>query len=397
MLEPGVSPLLAQLVAMSIVVAAATLLGRFLRGLIGEGGPLVAGLVVGVILGPSLLGRFAPDLSEQLWDGAVAERIARDDARRDLMVRQLALDTLDPTAEPAPDALALAEAGVTSAEITWHDARRAHRLPQLILVSLLVAALLASAGSDARRRPPVRAGVGSLLGIGAWAAAIPAAFVIGAGSRWLGFDRLEAILAGCAVAIGPLILPPDDRVTADEVESGGAWTIQTAGRVASVLAIAATFVASGLRGGVQSTLVLAPLLALPIGWLVPSQVVRAGVPVFVPALAALTAIQLEIYVHADVWILLLLIIAGADARWAGATLGGLLTGGRTPRSTLRLTIGSMACGSTQLALAALLLHNEMIREPVALGLLVSAAILGLTTRMRRRLAAELAAPVAIRP
>ena len=157
---------------------------------------MLAGVLAGVVLGPSVLGRLAPELSERTWDGAIEQRIARDGARRDLGAQRFILSELDPAIPPPPDALARTEAMVAAREAEWRDARRTHRIPLRVTMGAVVIVLMLSAGRASIPRPPQYAPPGSLLGIGGWAAAIPAAIAIGVGTRWLGLDRAHAILAG---------------------------------------------------------------------------------------------------------------------------------------------------------------------------------------------------------
>ena len=186
-------------------------------------------------------------------------------------------------------------------------------------------------------------------------------------------------------------MPRGDRASADEVEVGGAWTMQAAGRVTTLFALAAALAAAMWQADAAGALAIAPMIALPVAWLGRVAVPASAQSTLIAALAALIAVQVEIFVHARLWLMLVLVIACADGRWLGATVGSLLTGGRRMRSTFRLTIGAMACGPTQLALTGLLLGSDLISEETALALVVGALVLESTTGMRRWMAGELRA------
>jgi len=138
---------------------------------------------------------------------------------------------------------------------------------------------------------------------------------------------------------------------------------------------------------------LAPLAVLAVSWLLPvnhhKAIQNAAQFVLIPALTAAVAIKINMYQHITLWALIVFVLLSGDGRWLGAYIGTMTLGGRRSLRSMRLVLGSMACGPTQLAVTAIALHVWLIPETLGLALLAGAILIEITTPMRRRMAAEL--------
>jgi len=384
--------------ALMIVPASVALLLRWARC---PGWPVVGGAIAGILLGPTLFGRMAPEAFEAHFIGGVEERIVLDDLRheceRDLVVAQAAGVGVE-----ARDAIELRyESDIAAAETALDKARWKFQRPIRTYGSaLIVLALLGAGMLRVRREPNGRESAGDTPGagglitpmsIGLWSSVLPGALAYAAMVWWWDFSPAQAGLTAAAVAIGPWLLTGIDRTAADEAERGGARLMQTAGWIASIVAIGAAGAALAGQHGGAGLMWAAPLLALPIGWLLPAirkeRVVRVILDFFlVPGITACLAIHIEFIEHTTLWPLLVIVLIGGDGRWLGAFLGAMILGGRNGLRTMRLVIGSMACGPTQIAVATIAAHSWGLPDSIPPALLIGAVLIEVTRPARRALA-----------
>jgi hypothetical protein len=352
------------------------------------GWPLIGGVIAGILLGPSIFGRIAPDAFEKCFVGGIEERDTRDAlARRQAAERLVAFETgRDATAVEAMEtrhALALAEADAALVQERWRFQRPLRSYAAAIIVLALLGAGVCRAASGTARTGWIAPG-----SIGIWAAAMPGGLAFAA-MVWLWRASFaEAALAAAAVAIGPWVLTAVDREAADRAEDGGARLVERAGHVSSLAAIAVTCVACFAVRGAGALIWCAPLLAMPIGWLLsPGATGRIGRIILdsavLPALGACVGLRVDLHTHFALWPFIVFIILSGDGRWLGAFIGAMLPGARAPLRTLRLVVGSMACGPTQLAIAATLAGLGVVRPEVVLALLAGAVLIEITTPARR--------------
>jgi hypothetical protein len=151
--------------------------------------------------------------------------------------------------------------------------------------------------------------------------------------------------------------------------------------------------AIALRGA-EAALYLLPMGGLFISWLLPPEratwlesLLHVAV---IPILAALAVIRIELFVHFALWPMLLFIVLAGDGRWIGAWLGAMLLGGRRALRTMRLVIGVMSCGPTQLAVAVIAAHADLLDESLLLAIVFSATVLEVLTPARRTFAQRIA-------
>jgi hypothetical protein len=377
-----------------VLVALAGSVSALLRHANAVGAAVAGGLVAGLLLGPTLLGRVAPDLYETVWVGGAAERRAMDDlvSRQgaDMAVARFA--ELDETARA--ELAAAHERELAPKRAALEAARRDHRRPLRAFALALVGTTLLLGGGLAVPRADRRGGAGLVLSMGGWAAALPGAVVFVVLRELLDVELPAALVASGAVAMGPFVLREIDRRAADDAEVGGARLCQVVGRFSSLVGGGLAAWGLWLVGG-PATWAALTLVALALGWWAPArpdEALRRFLDAFLlPALAACVTLQTDLFVHASLWPLLLVLLVSGDGRWAGATLGAVLAGGRRWLPTMRLAMASMACGPTQLAVAAVGVYTGVLSPPLTLALAAGALLLEVGAPIRRWMANEILA------
>jgi hypothetical protein len=378
--------------ALLLVVPAAW--AALLRWARCPGWPVMGGVMAGIILGPTVFGRVLPDRYDELLVGgrqqqqALQELSGRQGADR-LVAERAGLDDASISALDDRQARARIEL-----EAQYRDATWSHQRPLRVFVCVIVAVMLV--GATVHRIPPRSGGraVGA-LSVGAWSAALPGglAFFF---MRWAWDAGVhEAALTAAAVAIGPWALTAIDRRAADEAELGGARLVQTAGRVATVIALALALGALWHARQERGLLWGASLAVVILGWLIPvpsMALTPARVAlshVVVPTVAASVAVKVDLMDSFAFWPCLVILLLSGDGRWLGAFAGATILGGRGGLRTMRLVLGSMAVGPTQLAVTAVALHTWLLSPRYGMTLLLGAALVELMTPSRRGMAKRL--------
>ena len=391
-------------VAILLLVAVPVVAAALLRWARCPGWAVLGGAVAGIVLGPSIFGRALPAQFQTLYVGGVEQQ-----AELEHFVRRQQADAV--AAEHAgagPEELAeLAEQQKLARgdlDIAWKNAEWADQRPlRAFTVAVVVLTLLGAGALGGRHdgQPRPRSLVAS-MSVGAWSAGLPGGLAFAA-MYWPWHRPLsEAALVGAAVAIGPWVLTSIDRDAADQAELGGARMLQTAGLIATFLAIAAVGWGLWLPKGIAGLLLTTPLLTAPLAHhFLPQKgsgvvfggyraVGRAWVErVFVPVLAGCVAIKIDLFAHFAVWPIVVLLLLSGDGRWLGAYLGAMVLGGRRSLRTMRLVLGTMACGPTQLAITALAIHTWSIPGEYAMALLLGAVLIETTVGARRSMARRL--------
>lgn len=384
---------------MSVLVIAAlgcaaciNLLRPRLTSVSATGWGLLAGVIAGLLLGPTLFGRLAPETYERWYLGAVPEREEREQiARRheaDLAAATYAQS--DPSQlNHLRDQL---EREMAASTQRWRAAQWRHQGPLRALTLFVIAGVLLHGASHSIRTGEPRQGWLSPLTVGVWSAALPGGVAYAAMTGLWGYSQDESAVAAAALAIGPWMLTPLDREAADQAELGGARMLQAAGRVATVLAILAATWGLWSARGIEGALMALMLLTLPIGWLL-GRPLRglAAVNGFVlaPVLGALVAVKIEVIEDFAFWPLVLILLISDDARWMGAFCGLMLLGGRHALRTMRLVVGSVSAALTQVAVLAVAAHAWALPRHVALPLLLGSLLIEFTAGARRRLVQRL--------
>jgi hypothetical protein len=295
----------------------------------------------------------------------------------------------------APQTVALASRhreARAAAEERYRETRWAQ---QQVLRSFVVAVtVLMLVGAAAWRVEAIsgKADLAAAVSIGAWSAALPGALALLA-LRWFwSVGATESALVAAAVAIGPWALRPVDRQAADEAEVGGARLVQTAGRLATLVALAVAMAVMFKARGWPGLAWFAPLLVIVVGWVIPAptawrRIVRGLLGlVCIPAVTACVAVRVDLVNDFAFWPILVLLLLSGDGRWLGAFMGALILGGRRGLRTMRLVLGAMAAGPTQLAVTAVAVWSWSLSGTYALGLLLGAVLVEVMAPARRSLA-----------
>lgn len=406
-MAPGEYPWAMQQAAMlALLVTSAAGAALLLRQARCPGWPVVGGVAAGLVLGPSILGRALPSFHERVFLGGAAERaVLREVDRRHAAELAAAATAPGGAAEAAGRADAMRRRQATErsdAEAAWLAALHEHAVPRRLACAALAATVLLGAAAAALPRAGARGSLVAPLSIGLWAAALPGGLAYFALRLWGDVEPASAALAAAAAAFGPWALTAVDRDAAERAEVGGASMVQAAGRVASAAAIVTATAALASRGGASAWWALA-LLGAPLGWLIPPPhpgtarlATGALRVVLVPALGAAAALDVNLFATLDargpwavLWPILLFLLLSGDARWLGAFTGAIVLGGRGGLRTMRLVMGAMAAGPTQLAATAVAAGAGGLGGDIVLALLLGAVLVEVTTPARRAMARRL--------
>lgn len=357
------------------------------------GWSVVGGVAAGVLLGPTIFGRVLPREHDAVFEGAVTER-------QTLVISRMFAEEMALARSADAQSTAQQNESLQRAEDAYRAARWAHQRPLRIFAAVIVAVALLGAAAHAIRFGDKRQGLATPLSIGVWAAALPGGVTFLAALALWRLDTSDASMIAAAVGIGAWAIRDQDRHAAARAELGGARMMQTATRIASVIALAALAWALQRERGIEALAWLAPMLALPIAWALgpalgaPNARRRTAFAlvidaIAIPSLAAVAAIKIELFQHFSLWPIIFIVLLCDDARWLGALLGALAPGGRRTLRTMRLVMGAMAAGPTQLAVTALAAHLQLIPHEFIYALVIGAMVIELTAPLRRSMAASL--------
>ncbi len=383
--------------ALLVVATAAAALFRWARC---PGWPVVGGVLAGIILGPTIFGRVMPDQFEAMFAGGVEERQAMGELIRRQGADMLAVEHAGVDADQLArldreQAPARTEARDRWTEAQWIDQRPLRFFTFGLVTVMLLGSALFGVGPSKEGH-----GIAGALSIGAWSAALPGGIAFCA-LRWIwDCTASESAIGAAAVAIGPWALTAIDRAAANHAEHGGARMVQTAGRMATSIAIALAWLAIWQQKGPLDSLWALPLTAILVSWLIrppregaaeaPVQAARGSVRhIVIPTVAACVAVKIDLLEDFTVGPIALFLLLSGDGRWLGAFTGAMVLGGRESLRTMRLVLGSMAAGPTQLAVTAVAVHTGSIPVSFAMALLLGAVLIEVTTPARRGMARRL--------
>jgi hypothetical protein len=377
------------------LAALAAILAWWLRRAgLPAGHSVLGGILAGMLLGPTIFGRAVPDQFERWFLGGAAQRETLDS----LISRQGADLTVARHKGFSPADVPLAERHARERALIVlqiEEARWTHQTAMRTLTLTLAGVVLFGGGLFAVHAHRQAHNAMAIVSIGLWSAALPGALAFICANRWWDLELGPSLMLVSALAIGPWALLAGDRHAANAAEVGGARMIQSAGRVASALAIGCAGAAIWLHLGSREILLAVPLLAIPLGWAVPilNVPLRRLASIFefiiIPTLVAIAAFHLDWATQLAFWPIVIVSILCGDGRWFGALIGALLPGGRRGLRTMRLVLGAMAAGPTQLAVTALGLCTRALPESMAVALLIGVVVIEITAPLRRRLASQM--------
>ena len=389
-------------VAIILLVAVPVVAAALLRWARCPGWAVLGGAVAGIVLGPSIFGRALPGQFATLYVGGVEQQVELEHFVRRQQADAVAAEHAGAGPEQLAELADEQKQARDDLDTAWNEAKWADQRPLRAFTVAVVVLTLLGAGSLGGRNDGQPRSLVASMSVGAWSAGLPGGLAFAA-MYWAWHRPLpEAALVAAAVAIGPWVLTSIDRDAADQAELGGARMLQRAGLIATVLAIAAVGWGLWLHQGTAGLLLATPLLAAPLAHhFFPQKgsgvvfdgfgtVLRGWVErVLVPVLAGCVAIKIDLFAHFAVWPIVVLLLLSGDGRWLGAYLGAMVLGGRRSLRTMRLVLGTMACGPTQLAITALAIHTWSIPGEYAMALLLGAVLIETTVGARRSMARRL--------
>jgi hypothetical protein len=366
-----------------LVVPAAA--AGLLRGAGVRRAAIAGGVLAGVMLGPSVLGRVMPSFHERALLGGVEDRESLRAFERRRAADELAARWAELDGEARVDRIERFEterARLQTAleRAAWRD-QQAIRAIVVVLSALTLAGCCLGAGRAEGPRPHALAATN----IGLWAAALPGGLAWLAATSW-GYEPADAMMVAAAVSIGPAGLSADDALAAERAELGGARLITVAGRVASLAAIAvAAWSLHETRGWAGAAMALALGSSLPPAASSPAvrrHANRLVSGLLLPSLAASAMIRIDALSDWAIWPLIVLVLLSGDGRWLGAFIGAMLPGGRRSLRSLRLVMGAAGGSATQVAAIALALHAWSMPKAAASALMIGALLMDLTASAR---------------
>lgn len=408
MIDPLVPILGLALVAMAV----AWLLAR--AGL--PGAAIVAGLLVGSMSGPDVLGRVAPETWLDWFRGGSEARSQLEGLDR-IEALGTAAGTAagieDPVVEFPDSSVDPAFDSPETLRQDLEDAERRHRRSSIWSIALMAGLLIATAvreGVAGWRRSSGRHGDALLLG--AWVAVLPAGLgmallhsaVVGAGMDSSKADWALLLSIASSLAIGPWCLSRGDVERASASEPGGAALVLASGLVATGLAVAAMATGTVLGASawpiatVASAMVLGGILgavradssspASPSGTAGGSpgnmSASRRALTLLVAPMVAIAMLDISPSRNFAWWPVIVAAILTADGRYLGAVIAGIMPGTRRGLRAMRLLMPLTAVGPMQASVASVASVSGALPPEFALALLVGAALPEVTAPMRAR-------------
>lgn len=377
-------------------------------GLRSEG--IVAGLLIGVLMGPTVLGRIAPEWWADTMIGGSEARAVLDRAISERQAFSMAANAAELPLDSRAEGMAERDAGIEQAGVELAEQTLRHARPWSILTMVLaVAAIWLGWGAIRKSRPEEPTpGTGSTFALACWVVLLPGLLAILL-LRILGWSPLDPATLLVAIAISVSAWPPGGR-DARELRRLGVreFAISTA-LVATILLIAPALAARVLGSPAWSVIALPLLVFGPIGVSAPESIrarrharcILNGV--VLPGLAALAVLRSDVLLQTPWLATIGLILIAGDGRaisWMiGLRFSGLgpaaaLEAEETPKTSDAMSTStawktallSTGAGGTQLAYAAAATALGGIGPGITFALVLGAAGMDLFGPSRRRLA-----------
>lgn len=365
----------------------AWLLGAALRSLRMRHAWILSGVVAGVTLGSSGLGRIAPLTQAWLFQGAVTERSEASLAERTLEVARAASGSRAASLDPADETRLEAEVMATRERL--RNAREAFDFPAMWLVSLLATFVLIGASPLLGRVAWWRGGAPA---VGVWSAALPVAGLLTALSLHGSISPQPWWVIAAAIAcVGGA--PPrirDRWITAQlagPLAGGVEVACAVAGMVAMVLAMA-----GAVAGICNEPAWLMPWAGMLVAWglaWAPAPALRRLARVALAGIVAIACTRLDLAADWRGWMTLWTLVAIEDLRWLGATFGLMLWGRLGWTKSLRVCLPLADSSQSVAALASIALLTNAVPAWMAAAMMVAAAAVSLMEPLRRSTAEHL--------
>jgi hypothetical protein len=365
----------------------AWLLGAAMRSLRIRHAWILSGVIAGVALGPTGLGRIAPATQASLFHGATRQRDEAALAERTLEVARAASRSRAASLDPADETRL--EAEVMASHERLRDARETFDFPAMWLVSLLATFVMVGV-SPLLGRVALWRGGGPAIGV--WSASLPAAGLLAALSLH-GSASPETwwIIAAAIACVGGAPPRIRDRWITAQLAGPLAGGVEVACAVAGMAALA--LVLAGAAAGIcDEPAWLMPWAGLLAAWglaWAPAPALRRLARGALAGAVAIACTRLELAADWRGWIALWTLVAIEDLRWLGATFGLMLWGGLGWTKSLRVCLPLADSSPAVAALASTALLANAMPVWMAAAMIVAAAAVSLMEPLRRSTAAHL--------
>ncbi len=393
-------------IVMTAAAAAAWLVRR--AGPRSEG--IVAGLLIGVLMGPTVLGRIAPDWWAETMIGASEARAVLDRAVSERQAFVMAANAAEIPLESRADGIAERDASIEIASLEAADQMLRHARPWSILTVVLAVVALWLGWSGIRRSRPKQSspGVASTVSLACWIVLLPGFLTILV-LRLAGWSPLDPATLLVAVAVSVSAWPPGGR-DARSLRRLGVWEFAVStGLVATMLLIVPAIAARVLGSPAWSIIALPILVFSANGVPIPESIrarrhVRHALNgVILPGLAAISVLRSDVLLQTPWLVTIALILIAGDGRaisWlVGLRFSGLPTDGRSELeaeteaseamptgTTWRTAMLMTGAGGSQLAYTAAATALGGIGPGITFSLVLGAAGMDLFGPSRRRVA-----------
>ncbi len=355
---------------------------------------ILSGLLIGILLGPSILGRIAPTQWESTFAGGVEARSALRDMDRSHAAWVLASRTAGSKESDISEEQIIHEVAREELLELEEMHRRQHQMPWMV-ITLILAAFTSVCASRNPSQPSSHTPLLLHNGIspGVWFSAIP---IVGTLllADWFGYDPLdpEILIVAAAVSVGPRALGTREiRYSTLAMPDSDQWLPQVALTATVVSAIVVGCAA--FQSEDSAWLIVAIiLLAIPRrGWSVIEKKARSIdlESLVVPPLAAMSIVMSELVLE---WMFIptvAICILGGDGRWLGAVIGVKLRGGATMNQAYRTAFSLLETTIPQLTITAAAAACGVIDGTWTLALLTGVAVVEVSRPARRWMEGQL--------
>lgn len=371
--------------SLAIVALAAIALAALLRRMRVPGAAIVAGVAIGVAMGPGVMGRVAPELTVRILDGNPAILNELVALRRERAAMQLALTAPSAAGVDASEARDELDARVAEADLAWQRERLIHRGPlHAAMIGLAALLLLASGGATSVRAPVRQHHLGWAILSAVWTVAISVPLMMlvlwRIGLPLAGAPALGAAAIACC---GAWCVTREQRRVAHSAVAEGAALVEHANRWASAAAcaflVASLLVAEDAR---MIALAMVAIACLPIGWAVRPTLTALAERSILPALTALCMVTVEPYLDIAVGLTVVLYLLVENGRWVGMWLSHWSAGYTTALGGMRLALAGMSVEPMIVALVALGAATGAFPSWMVGSMLLAATTVALLTKAR---------------
>ena len=305
----------------SVLVAASATAWLLRRAGLASNG-IVAGLLVGVMLGPTVLGRIAPDWWENTVIGATEARSVLDHALSERQAYTMAAEAAGLTPEAESEGLVDRDLRIEEAMLLVAEQTLGHARPWSIFTMIFAVAALWLGWSSVRPvrpRDAIPSQAMNTFALSCWVVLLPG-FLTVLLLRILGWSPMEPTTLLVAIAVSVSAWPPGGRDARELRRLGVRGLASSTALIATVLLIAPALAARVLGSPAWSVIALPLLVFGANGLPVPESILgrhrarRILVGIVLPTLAALCVLRSEVIIQTPWLATIGLIIIAGDGR-----------------------------------------------------------------------------------